>query len=70
MGSGFEVELRMVSRIANSKALETRSMQSGGYLGDGRWLFLWLVEAGILQGIQMYVWQRFFLHHSVQIQPF
>lgn len=53
MGSGFDVELRMVSWIVNSKALETRSMQSGRYLGDGRWLFLWLVKAGILQGIQM-----------------
>lgn len=48
MGSGFDVELRMVSWIVNSKALETRSMQSGGYLGDGRWLFLWLVKAGDL----------------------
>lgn len=53
MGCGFDVELRMVSWIVNSKALETPGMQSGGYLGDGRWLFLWLVEAGILQGIQM-----------------
>lgn len=52
MGSEFDVELRMVSWIVNSKALETRSVQSG-YLGDGRWLFLRLVKAGILQGIQM-----------------
>lgn len=47
------MDLRMVIWIVNSKALETWGMQIAGYLGDGRQLFLWLVKAGILDGIQM-----------------
>lgn len=39
------MQLRMVNWIVNSKALETQGMQLGGYLGDVRQLFLWLVKA-------------------------